>query len=119
MDLPHEHIILFTQNKTGLAGTIYKLHEFTANTIKMNERKDYTKSQFFTCLLKEEGYYYWYLGLGYPKPCKTHGCWFASCTYRAHCNYRKQQTTYTGHTHRNGPAAYDALASHHSCTGCN
>ena len=48
--------------------------------------------------------------------------WFASCPYRAHCNYRhyrKQQTTYTGHTHRNGPAAYDALASHHSCTGCN
>ena len=37
MDLPHEQIILFTHNKTGLAGTIYKSHEFTANTIKIIE----------------------------------------------------------------------------------
>ena len=54
MDLPHEQIILFTNSKTGLAGTIYKSHGVTAMTIKMNESKDYTQSLFLPCSLKKK-----------------------------------------------------------------
>ncbi len=54
MDLPYEQTILFTHNKTGLAGTIYKSHGVTAINIKMNERKDYTQSLFLPCSLKKK-----------------------------------------------------------------
>ena len=68
MDLPYEQIILFTLNKAGQVGTVSLSKKITTIAIKMNEHKGFTQSQFFTCLLKEEGYYYWYLGLGNPKP---------------------------------------------------